>query len=81
MRVKIAPHPPYSPDIAPSDFLFGHIKQKIAGREFVSAEDFLEAIRDEFDQLSRPVLENVFDEWMIRLQRCIDYNSSYFLEG
>jgi transposase len=63
MRVKIAPHPPYSPDLAPSDFfLFVHIKQKIAGQEFLSADDLLEAIREEFDHLSRPALESVFDE-------------------
>jgi transposase len=34
MRVKLAHHPPYSPDLAPSDFfLFGYIKQKIARQE------------------------------------------------
>jgi histone-lysine N-methyltransferase SETMAR len=52
VRVKIAPHPPYSPDLAPPDFfLFVHIKQKIAGQEFLSADDLLEAIREEFDHL------------------------------
>jgi hypothetical protein len=33
LRLKIAPRPPYSQDLAPSDFvLFGYIKQKITGQ-------------------------------------------------
>jgi hypothetical protein len=82
LRLKIATHPPYSPDLAQSDFLlFGYIKQKIAGQEFVSAYCLLEAIREAFGHLSRPVLERVFDEWMMRLQKCIDYQDFYFSEG
>jgi hypothetical protein len=71
---SLAPHPPYSPDLAPSDFfLFGYIKQKITGQEFASPDDLLEAIRDEFDRISPSVLESVFEEWLIRLQTCIDH--------
>jgi histone-lysine N-methyltransferase SETMAR len=82
MRVKVAPHSPYSPDLAPSYFfLFGHIKQNIAGQELLSADDLLEALREEFNYLSRPALENVFDEWLIRLQSYIDYGGPYFSEG
>jgi hypothetical protein len=82
LRLKIANHPPYSSDLAPSDFLlFGYIKQKIIGQEFVSADGLLEAIREAFGHLSRPVLESAFDEWQMRLQRCNDYQGSYFPEG
>jgi hypothetical protein len=80
--VKLAAHRPYSPDLTPSDFfVFGYIKQKIAGQEFVSADDLLEAIREKFDRLSKCVLESLFDEWMIRLQTYIDDQYSYFPEG
>jgi hypothetical protein len=73
MLVKLAPHPSYSPDLAPSNFfLFGYIKQKITGQEFVSPDDLFEAMREEFDRLSKSVLENVFDEWLIRIQTCVD---------
>jgi hypothetical protein len=47
----------------------------------VSADDLLEAIREAFGHLSRPVIESVFDEWLIHLQRCIDYQGSYFPDG
>jgi hypothetical protein len=46
VRVELAPHPPYSLDLGASDFfLFGYIKQTIAGQEFVSPDDLLEAMR------------------------------------
>jgi histone-lysine N-methyltransferase SETMAR len=43
--VRLAVHPPYSPDLAPSDFfLFGHIKHCLHGVTFPSREEFLAAI-------------------------------------
>jgi hypothetical protein len=37
------PHPPYSPDLAPSDFwLSGHIKASLAGRVFNDVSELLE---------------------------------------
>jgi hypothetical protein len=34
--IKRAPHPAYSPDLAPSDFsLFDYVKQLLAGQEFL----------------------------------------------
>jgi hypothetical protein len=40
MPVHLAPHPPYSPDLAPSDFfLFGYLKTKLVGLEFDSADE------------------------------------------
>jgi histone-lysine N-methyltransferase SETMAR len=41
------PHPPYSPDLAPSDFwLFGRIKTALAGAEFDEPEQLLNAITE-----------------------------------
>jgi hypothetical protein len=43
MNIQIAPHPPYSPDLASSDFLlFGHFKEGMIDLEFKSPEDLLE---------------------------------------
>lgn len=39
------PHPPYGPDLAPSDFgLFGTVKESFEGREFESEVELLSAI-------------------------------------
>jgi histone-lysine N-methyltransferase SETMAR len=40
-----APHPPYLPDLAPSEFfLFGHIKRMLCGRAFGSSGELLSAV-------------------------------------
>jgi hypothetical protein len=42
-----APHPPYSPDLATSDFyLFGHVKQRLRGYESADQEVLLYATED-----------------------------------
>jgi hypothetical protein len=41
----IAAHPPYSPDLAPSDFyLFGHVKRLLGGESFEAGERLLSAV-------------------------------------
>ena len=46
------PHPPYSPDLAPSDFwLFKHLKQHLKGRRFDTGEDLLECTLDYLSSL------------------------------
>jgi histone-lysine N-methyltransferase SETMAR len=46
IRLREADHPPYSPDRTPSDFyLFGKLKEQMAGSEFESTEDLLATIR------------------------------------
>jgi histone-lysine N-methyltransferase SETMAR len=41
------PHPPYSPDLAPSDFwLFGHVKTSLVGQTFGEPEQLLGATTD-----------------------------------
>jgi len=38
-NMTVVPHPPYSPDIAPSDFfLFSKLKMKLKGRRFQTEE-------------------------------------------
>jgi histone-lysine N-methyltransferase SETMAR len=44
-RMKSGPHPPYSHDLAPSDFdLFGYVKRCLAGLSFEDADQLLAAI-------------------------------------
>jgi hypothetical protein len=43
--MKKAPHPPYSPGLAPTDsLLFGDVKRQLSGCSFNSAADLLAAI-------------------------------------
>jgi hypothetical protein len=43
--MKAASHPPYSPDLAPSNFdLFGYVKRCLAGLSFEDGDQLLAAV-------------------------------------
>jgi hypothetical protein len=66
-NIPIVPHPPYSPDLAPSDFsLFPNLKMGLRGRRFATVEDIkekedakLRAIKKDFHQC----YNNWIDRW------------------
>ena len=73
-----APHPPYSPDIAPSDFwFFGYSKNKFAGKSFHDEKELKSAIKEIWDNLTFEDLQNVFHEWINRLEDVIRNNGEY----
>ena len=42
---ELLPHPPYSPELAPSDFhLFPNMKKNLAGRKFASDDEVMDAV-------------------------------------
>ena len=72
-------HPPYSPDLAPCDFwLFRKIKQELIGHVYSTAENLLDEVRKILDSIPKVDFERCFDEWMIRLMKCIDEEGRYF---
>ena len=72
------PHPPYSPDLAPSDFfLFGYLKMKLEGRNFESDEELFKETCSILGEIPTSVLNTVYDEWITRLQRCIELRGEY----
>jgi hypothetical protein len=76
--MKMAPHPPYSPDFEPSDFsLFGYVKGKLMGYQAGSAAGLLVRIQVILAEIPREALSTVFLEWMQRLQKCIDSDGEY----
>jgi hypothetical protein len=73
-----AHHPPYSPDLAPSDFyLFGYIKRNLSGTSFNEGDELLSAIVDISDFIEKATLNRVFLEWIERLRRCLDISGDY----
>jgi hypothetical protein len=77
-HMKSAPHPSYSPDLAPSDFyLFGYVKRRIAGLSFEDADRLCAAIEDLLEGIEKATLQAVFLEWMDRLRKCIATNGEY----
>jgi transposase len=68
-RLRFAIRPPYSHDLAPSDFfLFGHLKHCLQGITFPSREELLAAIHETVAAIPRPILEEVFWHCMERLE-------------
>jgi hypothetical protein len=61
--MKRALHPAYSPDCAPSDFyLFGYVKQLLAGQEFPDGEALAGAVNAILVGIGKVTLERVFLE-------------------
>ena len=76
--IEIAPHPPYSPDLAPSDFyLFGALKSRMSGTKFTSSDEIVEWITEQFEAIPPQELERVFQNWQARLLQCSQSDGSY----
>jgi histone-lysine N-methyltransferase SETMAR len=76
--LKRAPHPPYSPDLVPSNFyLFWYAKHQLQGQKFTDGAELLSAISELLNQSPTDTLADVFDDWMRRLQRCIDISGGH----
>ena len=76
---KRTPHPPYSPDIAPSDFfLFGFVKDKLKGKAFKKKEDLFEEIFSIIERIPSEIKHKVFEEWAKRCKWAFSHEGLYF---
>ena len=76
---KRAPQPPYSPDIAPSDFfLFGYLTDKLRGQQFTSFDDLKEKIIEILKSIPHKTLLNVFEAWIERCKWVSTHGGEYF---
>jgi len=78
--LRLLPHPPYSPDLAPSDFfLFGYLKHRLLGQSFENPEGLILAVRQLISEIPRSLLMRVFEEWKIRLERVVEVGGDYYV--
>lgn len=71
-------HPPYSPDLAPSDFyLFTHLKQHLRGTRFNDKDELKTAVTDFFDSKPQDFFKKAFSELYVRWKKCIAEKGSY----
>jgi histone-lysine N-methyltransferase SETMAR len=76
--VVIAAHPPYSPDLAPSDFyLLGHVRGLLRGESFEAGERLLSAVEGILGSFEKWTLVKVVLEWVTRVERYIEINGDY----
>jgi histone-lysine N-methyltransferase SETMAR len=77
-KFKRIPHPPYSPDIAPSDFhLFGTVKQRRQTCESRSFEELQQNVHELLGFIGRDELEATMRAWMERVRRVIALGREY----
>ena len=78
-KIELMGHPPYNPDLAPNDFfLFPNIKNKLRGQQFSSAEEAVDAFKNNIKEVSQEDWKNCFDKWFERMQKCIHHQGEYF---
>ena len=76
---KRTPHPPYSPDLAPSDFyLFGAVKNKLKGSKFTSSDELKEALIEILNAISQTERKRVFEHWIERCKVVNIQKGEYF---
>lgn len=65
--------PPRSPDItAPDFFLWGYLKSRVYETRPRDLEDLKTRISQEIARIQRPMLENVFQNFLRRLNQCVE---------
>jgi len=70
-------HPPYSPDLAPSDFwLNDYIKQRLGDHS--SVESLNRQITEIVSDIPRSEYLKTFEKWIERMKLCIKYKGDYF---
>jgi len=66
-HITVCPHPPYSPDLAPSDFwLFPKVKMTTKGKRFESIQDIESATTAQLKTLTKEDFQNSFRKWQER---------------
>ncbi|GBL73969.1 Histone-lysine N-methyltransferase SETMAR [Araneus ventricosus] len=65
-------HPPYSPDLAPSDYhLFLNLKRDFEGRRFDSDDDAKNGVQQWLSSLAATFFEEGIDKLVSRYDKCL----------
>ena len=77
-RWELLPHPPYSSDLAPSDFfLFPKLKKHLKGNRFNSTDEAKHAAKTWLKNQYAEFFKNGINGWKHRLGKCINRDGSY----
>jgi len=74
----IVTHPPYSLDLALSDYhLFNKLKEFLGGQRFSNDEEVQDAVENWLREVERKVYDKGIQKLVLKLQKCIDLNGGY----
>lgn len=78
LRFEVLEHPPYSPDLAPSDFyLFGPLKEALRGRQFFTDEEVKDAVHEWLSSMPRSFFSEGVQKFVRRWTKCVERNGDY----
>lgn len=73
------PHPPYSPDLSPTDYyFFKHLDYFLRNKVFYNLDAVKNGFREFFDSRTPEFYVGGINKLTSRWQKCIDSNGSYF---
>lgn len=77
-RWEVLDHPPYSPDLAPSDYhLFGPLKKHLEGQHFRTDAEVQQAVLTWLHNPDADFFDAGFDGLVYRWNKCLDSNGDY----
>lgn len=77
-RWELFDHPPYSPDLAPSDyFLFLHLKKWLGGQRFENDEELKTAVVNWFNSQAANFYAEGLRKLVQRYEKCLELNGDY----
>lgn len=75
---EILPHPPYSPDLAPSDFfLFHHLKKPLRGRRFKDDDEVITEVELFLKSQKEGFFKDGLHQLIHRLEKCVALGGGY----
>lgn len=75
---ELLPHPPYSPDLAPSDyFLFADLKRMLAGQKFKTNDEVIAETEAYFEDKPKEYYKSGIEKLEDRYNRCIALEGNY----
>lgn len=78
MGWEVLPHPPYSPDLAPSDFhLFGPLKEALRGKRFQDNEDVKKFVGNWLKRQDKEFFAAGIKKLVVRWNKCINVQGDY----
>lgn len=74
----VLPHPPYSPDLAPSDFhLFPRLKEPLRGKRFHSLDEMKEAVESWRQRTPKEFYQSGLRSLVSRWKKCVASGGDY----
>jgi len=71
-------HPPYGPDLAPSDFqLFLHLKNFLGGKRFDDDDDLKDAVQNWVTSQAATFYEGRIQKLVSRYDKCLNNDGEY----